>query len=278
MDIRYGVAEDIGLRDAMEDSYAIWDMATEFFGAEVFDGHAGRSAATLAAEFLMPHFLSEYRHTREDAAVPRVPVPELIREAYLATDRYIVGRGAESGTAVATLYIQGERFYAANAGDSRVVIGAGSKAVQLTLDHKPGLPEERTRIEVLGGSVISWGVPRVQGILAMSRALGDPGLKPFVSPEPRVVEGLLGRENDVAVIACDGVWDIMTTEEAVGLARMADDPEQGAAQIVRRALERGSTDNVTVIVLDLRARTAELTRETMEIVGVLDYATLRVAE
>lgn len=278
MDIRYGVAEDIGLRDAMEDSYAIWDMATEFFGAEVFDGHAGRSAATLAAEFLMPHFLSEYRHTREDAAVPRVPVPELIREAYLATDRYIVGRGAESGTAVATLYIQGERFYAANAGDSRVVIGAGSKAVQLTLDHKPGLPEERTRIEVLGGSVISWGVPRVQGILAMSRALGDPGLKPFVSPEPRVVEGLLGRENDVAVIACDGVWDIMTTEEAVGLARMAGDPEQGAAQIVRRALERGSTDNVTVIVLDLRARTAELTRETMEIVGVLDYATLRVAE
>jgi protein phosphatase 1L len=115
-------------------------------------------------------------------------------------------------------------------------------------------------------------VPRVQGILAMSRALGDPGLKPFVSPEPRVVEGLLGRENDVAVIACDGVWDVMTTEEAVGLARTADDPEQGAAQIVRRALERGSTDNVTVIVLDLRAHTAELTRETMEIVDVLDYA------
>jgi serine/threonine protein phosphatase PrpC len=103
VDIRYGVAEDIGLRDAMEDSYAIWDMATEFFGAEVFDGHAGNSAATLAAEFLMLYFLSEYRHTREDAAVPRRPVPELIREAYLATDRYIVGRGVESGTAAATI-------------------------------------------------------------------------------------------------------------------------------------------------------------------------------
>lgn len=195
-----------------------------------------------------------------------------MREAYLSTDAYIIGKGLEEGAAAATLYMQGERFIAANTGDTRIIMGKGEGWAQLTVDHKPDVPEEQKRIEGLGGSVIVWGVPRVQGILAMSRALGDPSLKPFVTSEPRVAEGLLGKENDVAIIACDGVWDVLKPQEVVLMARQERDPQKAAETIVAKALDAGTTDNVTVIVLDIREYTAAFSREQMEILSVLDKA------
>ena len=273
MNIIYGIAEDIGLRPTMEDAHAIYDFPEEgVFSAEVYDGHSGRAAADLAPEILTPHFLSLLRPERLKPADDRTPYTELLREAYLAADKYIVGRGIESGTAAATLHIINDVFFAANAGDSRVILGTRRDAVQLTLDHKPDLFDERSRIESLGGRVVTFVVPRVQGILAMSRALGDQVLKPYVSPEPRVVKGLLGSENDFAVVACDGVWDVLSPGDVIEVARHADGPQEAAERIVAKALSVGSRDNVTVIVVDLRQYTAGLARRKMEIVAVLDRA------
>lgn len=272
MKITYGVAEAIGYREQMEDASATWDIDEEdLFAAEVYDGHSGRAAALAAAEMMTPCLRSLIRGAKEKGE--ELPsLSSLVREAYLATDASIVGRGLEQGAAAATLHIMGERFVAANAGDSRVIIGEGKGWLQLTLDHKPDVPEERMRIERLGGSIIVWGVPRVQGILAMSRALGDPSLKPFVTPEPRVTEGLLGKENDVAIIACDGVWDVLKPGEVIVLARKEKDPQKAAETIVAKALEAGTTDNVTVVVLDIKGYTAIFARERMEILSVLDKA------
>jgi protein phosphatase 1L len=197
---------------------------------------------------------------------------EALREAYLAIDRLIVGRDTESGTAAATFYLQGERFLAANVGDARIVIGEGSRTIQLTVDHKPDLPEERARIEALGGRVMALDVPRVQGTLAMSRALGDATLKPFVTPEPRIAEGSLGRSDDLAVIACDGVWDVLTSEEAIALARTALTPDAAARLLRETALERGSTDNITVIVVDLKPYAAECAADHLHVSRILDRA------
>ena len=143
---------------------------------------------------------------------------QALREAYLTTDRQIVDRGTESGAAAATLYLRNGGFLAANVGDVRIVLKEGGRAVALTIDHKPDLPEETARIEALGGRVLSLDVPRVEGFLAMSRALGDAPLKPFVTPEPRIAEGVLGRKDDLAIIASDGMWDVLTSDEAVTLA------------------------------------------------------------
>ena len=154
MNILHGIAEEIGFRPSMEDAHAIWDREEEgLFSAEVYDGHGGREAAYAAAESLTAHFLSLLKSDRSNAAHDKRPDPELLRQAYLAADRYIVGLGIEGGTAAATFHIFGDTFLAANAGDSRVIIGTGRTAVQLTLDHKPNLPAERSRIESLGGRV-----------------------------------------------------------------------------------------------------------------------------
>jgi protein phosphatase 1L len=269
--VRYGIAETKGLRQAMEDAHAIWDkQGLGFLSAEVYDGHAGSLAARMAAEKLTLRLVEDLRsRTTED---PLRLTAEALRDAYLAIDREIVESGTESGTAAATLYLQGERFLAANAGDCRIVIGEGRQTVELTRDHRPDLPEEMERIEGLGGRVVSLDMPRVQGMLAMSRALGDAPLKPFVTAEPRIGEGTLGRSNDLAVIACDGLWDVLTSEEAIITARKAGQPEKAAELLRETALARGSSDNITVIVVDLKHYVARCPDRHLRMLRVLDRA------
>ena len=71
-------------------------------------------------------------------------------------------------------------IYCANAGDSRTVMSEKGNAVDLSKDHKPELPEERSRIIKAGGEVMDG---RVNGMLALSRAMGDFDYKPITSPK-----------------------------------------------------------------------------------------------
>jgi protein phosphatase 1L len=272
MDVTVAVSEDIGQRHQMEDEHASYRVdALNFLSIEVYDGHNGRSAAQLAAEMLTPHLLDAWREELEKPARKRRRLETLVKEAYLAADQYILKRGIVSGTAAATLYLMDHSFIAANAGDSRVVMGTQDGSLALTMDHKPDIESERRRIESLGGKVIFVGVPRVLGMLAMSRALGDPELKPFVTPVPRVIRGLLGRENDFAIVACDGIWDVLSGDRALELVRDAGDAHRGAERVKRTARAAGSTDNITVMVADLRKETAKLAEEQMRVISTIDY-------
>lgn len=271
MDIDYGISDEIGWRPAMEDEHAIYeDNGRFFFSAEIYDGHGGRRPAQIAAEMLTPSFLHEWAIQIGKPLRERKGEADMLRDAYLAVDKYLVEKGMRAGTCAVQLYLIGERFLAANAGDSRTVIGTDEGAVMLTRDHKPDVPGERLRIEALGGNVVIFGVPRVEGVLAISRALGDSCLKPYVSAEPRITEGILGRDNDFAVLACDGVWDVLTPETVLETVRLEGSPQKAAEGVSKKALDHGSTDNITVIVLDLRRHTSSLGNRKMKILNVYD--------
>jgi serine/threonine protein phosphatase PrpC len=271
--IHTGISEDIGCRNAMEDENAIYQNPERgFFSAEVYDGHGGRKAAQVAAEMVTPHFLHSWAREFEKPLKERKSEDELLREAYLAVDNHIFESNIDGGTAAAGIYLIDDHFFAVNCGDTRIVIGIQDGVSILTLDHKPNLPEELQRIENKGGFVISLGVARVQGILAMSRAIGDRSLKPYIIAEPRITEGYLGRENDFVVIACDGVWDVLSPDIVIAIVRAATDAQAAAENIKTTAIDSGSTDNVTVIVLDLKEYTANFKREKMEIARVVDRA------
>ncbi len=166
MDIRYGVAETIGRRKSMEDAHSVgYDERSGVFFAEVYDGHSGFLAAATAARILTPLFLGIHRDYEKGGSLSIEFTAEALREAYLSTDRAIVRLGTESGTAAATLYLREDHFLAGNAGDARIVVGEGRRAITVTTDHKPDLPEEQARIEALGGTVILLDVPRVRGPL-----------------------------------------------------------------------------------------------------------------
>lgn len=271
MEILCGISAEIGFRSAMEDEHAIYeDRGRSFFSAEIYDGHGARGPAQIASQMLTPHFLHALAAELAKPMDARRAEADLIRDAYLAVDTHLVERRIRAGTCAVQLYLLGARFLAANAGDSRAVIGTGEGVAVLTEDHKPGVPAERSRIEALGGSVRVFGVPRVEGVLAISRALGDSCLKPYVIAEPRIEEGGLGRENDFAVLACDGVWDVLTPEEVMEAVRRKEDPQKAAEELTRMALDHGSTDNITVIVLDLRKYTASLKNRAMIVQNVYD--------
>ncbi|KAK0597503.1 hypothetical protein LWI29_025986 [Acer saccharum] len=170
----------------------------------------------------------------------------------------------------------------ANCGDSRAVLCRGGRVVPLSRDHKPDRPDELQRIQAAGGRVINLDGPRVEGILAMSRAIGDRYLKPVVTAEPEISFTERDPEDECLIIASDGLWDVISSELACEMAseclreghsealaaidlngspQMEDEgigamyPTKGlmaTALLTRLALGRQSSDNISVIVVDLK--------------------------
>lgn len=144
----------------------------------------------------------------------------------------------------------------ANAGDCRAVLGKRGRAVELSKDHKPNSPDERARIEKLGGAVYDG---YLNGQLSVSRALGDWHMKGPkgsacpLSAEPELQERLLAEEDEFMIMGCDGLWDVMSSQSAVTTARkelmLHNDPERCSRELVREALKRHACDNLTVIVV-----------------------------
>lgn len=131
-------------------------------------------------------------------------------------------------TAVVALMHQGQ-LYVANAGDSRAVACKGGKAEALSFDHKPTQETERHRIVTAGGFVSEiGGVARVNANLNLSRAIGDlrykinrslPPSGQIITAEPDVTVTKIEKEHEFVILACDGVWDVMSNQEAVDFVR-----------------------------------------------------------
>jgi serine/threonine protein phosphatase PrpC len=129
------------------------------------------------------------------------------------------GEDKSGSTAVACL-ISPTHIYLINCGDSRALVSSENHVVLSTYDHKPINPTERERIHNAGGSVM---IQRVNGSLAVSRALGDFDYKcvdgrgpceQLVSPEPEIYSRERAYDRDeFVVLACDGIWDVMSNED-----------------------------------------------------------------
>ncbi|KAJ2801740.1 mgpp2cl-1, protein phosphatase 2C-like protein 1, partial [Coemansia guatemalensis] len=104
---------------------------------------------------------------------------------------------------------------------------------------------EIERISEAGGYVFNG---RVNGILAVTRALGDSSLKQFVIGNPFTTETDLDDEDDLLILACDGLWDVCSDQEAVDLVRGESDPARASQILLDHALSNDSMDNITTMV------------------------------
>lgn len=77
------------------------------------------------------------------------------RDGYLLTDRKVLERYPKGGCSAVTAMIleHGSRLIVANVGDVRAILAKNGKAVQLSVDHDPGMPSERANVERRGGLV-----------------------------------------------------------------------------------------------------------------------------
>ncbi|XP_062225870.1 probable protein phosphatase 2C 9 isoform X1 [Phragmites australis] len=228
------------------------------------------------------------------------------------------------GSTAVVAIVSATHVVVANAGDSRAVLSRAGVPVPLSVDHKvciqfslasrgvadlhlpflrnlsmdltssasgfvqPDRLDELARIEASGGRVIYWDGARVLGVLAMSRAIGDGYLKPYVSSEPEVTVTERTDDDECLILASDGLWDVVTNEMACEVVRTCFRsngppapvagpsgvlPTSGDAEsdngssavkgiskacsdaamlLAKLALARRSADNVSVVVVDLR--------------------------
>ncbi|CAL9038828.1 probable protein phosphatase 2C 62 [Musa acuminata AAA Group] len=211
----------------------------------IFDGHLGHDVADYLRSHLFENILKE----------PEIwsDIESAIRKAYDRTDQKILEKAAELGrggsTAVTAILIDGVKLVVANIGDSRAVISKNGVARQLSVDHEPST--EQRLIEEKGGFVsnIPGDVPRVDGQLAVARAFGDCSLKAHLSSEPDVADDVIDDDTESLILASDGLWKVMSNEEAVDLIKDTRDPQAAAKHLTEEAVARKSKDDISCIVV-----------------------------
>ncbi|EPS71711.1 hypothetical protein M569_03048 [Genlisea aurea] len=294
---KFGMTSVCGRRRDMEDAVAVCPSLIggnegsplHLFG--IYDGHGCSHVATRCRNRLHEILKEEYQ---KRGAPP--PWEQTMLSTFSAMDKEVgecINDGVASpcrcgmkkpqceavGSTAVVAVVTPSKIIVSNCGDSRAVLCRNGVAIPLSDDHKPDRPDELARVQDSGGRVIFWDGPRVLGVLAMSRAIGDNYLKPYVISEPEVTITDRTAEDECLILASDGLWDVVSNETACGVARMclqsrkpnapplspgndvavtsvgeSSDKSCADASILltKLALARHSGDNVSVVVVDLR--------------------------
>ncbi|KAE9347323.1 hypothetical protein PF008_g7857 [Phytophthora fragariae] len=273
--LEFGLATMQGWRTGMEDAH-VAQVSPPGLPADcslfaVFDGHGGRLAADLAAERVTQQLVAAatkdglFPGGKAEGADPH-KIGQSMRDAFMELDAGIrktfdenFGSDQSGCTAIAAL-VTPTHIIVANSGDSRSVMAKGGRTVEMSFDHKPINAGERKRIENAGGLVRS---NRVNGDLAVSRALGDfsykantklPAEQQQVSAEPDIEVQMIDKTEEFLVLACDGIWDVMSNDELCAYIRQLmtngeTDLKLIAEEILDNCLRAGSRDNMSVVIV-----------------------------
>ena len=229
--LEWGVSAMQGWRMEMEDSHTCeTDLKllpkSSFFA--VFDGHAGAKVSQYCSENLLDEIMCNLKAEGDfKGALDSEKIKKAIYDGFLGIDVKLLenplwkeGKDRGGTTAVCCM-VSPDKLIWANCGDSRGLLCRDGKLEYNTVDHKPVNDVEKARIEKAGGTVM---MQRVNGSLAVSRALGDFDYKrgmdlnpidQLVSPEPEVCVLDRSEKDEFLLLACDGVFDVMTNEEIV---------------------------------------------------------------
>jgi len=216
----------------------------------VYDGHGGRDTVDFLAQALHTNVTLEL--LEEDA-----PIPTRLERALLITDIQLRQYHQSSGgSTVAICLVHRQKhhegrnicLYTANVGDTRIVLSCNGKALRLSYDHTAVDPLEVKRIIHAGGFCLKG---RAMGVLAISRSLGDHGLKQYIiaTPYTNTYDLKIETGRDFVIVACDGMWDVFGDQEAVDIVKSWRGAKKDVAdELTRLSIQKGTQDNVTVIV------------------------------
>jgi serine/threonine protein phosphatase PrpC len=266
---KVAIASCQGRRKAMEDESLVTEISfsagSQVHQAEIFaifDGHGGGKASKYAQKYLALYLKKAFEEHNPDA-LSDVGIWDALKDCFKQLDADYQGN---DGTTAIVAICLGDRMWVANVGDSRAILVQNEKTIQASEDAKPGIARYKKTIEEkLGGFVlrtyVCTGCFRVNGRLSVARAIGDKSLlgkdgKCCISPNLKITcYSLKDFQGGYLVLACDGLYDVATTDE-VGQAikQMID---QGistgkmALHLVHGALLNNSSDNVSVMVAEL---------------------------
>ena len=241
-------------------------LGKEFKIFGIFDGHGGANASIFVKSNLtkyLSHYLKEeFVNTKNlDIAIYNAFKSAFYRLDYDYKDF--------DGTTATVAVIVDNTVYTANAGDSRTLIIDGQNILQLSEDAKPDISKFSKRIHKRGGYITPdqitnhYGqkiheIPRVNGCLAVASSIGDKKIKGFgnlccVPARPKITKYQPKQKNFQLVLACDGLFDVATTntvgQNIQDLFKRNQSVENIAEKIVNAAYTAGSSDNISTMVV-----------------------------
>jgi len=222
--LRAGVSNMKGYKKSNQDrctafSYLEGDPSLAYMA--VYDGHGGTGVANYLKDHLHEFILAQPEYREGD-------VPEAVLKAFLAVDNELrsYGNATElTGSTATCLLIKHGEVVVANLGDSRAVACIHGAARPLTQDHNTSNARERERVTAMGGVIKD---NRVGGVLIPTRSFGDfllkaelnkPQWKQVISPVPQIEQYKLQPGWEFILVATDGVWDAMSSNDAVLFVR-----------------------------------------------------------
>lgn len=250
--------KDIGNRPYMEDTYSYdkkMPYGFEYYG--VFDGHGGNEVSL----FLQAHMKDVLKQQIIEALNSNkgtIDVGKIIYDSFktIVNDIPYKTSITTGSTAIVVLRYK-SKVWIGNVGDSRAIMNNGLGVIELSKDHKPNEESEYKRITSLGGNVskVQEGdVYRVNGVLAVSRAIGDFALSPYVTWNPEITTFNLGEHNHYIFLATDGVWDVLTSKQVIDIINkniINENWKNIGNNIVSTARSYGSGDNIACMFVIL---------------------------
>eukprot|EP01121_Diplochlamys_sp_Union-15-3_P009811 TRINITY_DN2692_c0_g1_i3.p1 TRINITY_DN2692_c0_g1~~TRINITY_DN2692_c0_g1_i3.p1 ORF type:complete len:501 (-),score=75.39 TRINITY_DN2692_c0_g1_i3:31-1533(-) len=283
---KVGVASLKGFRRTMEDEHLVEPNLGKVQGGStkqeacfgIFDGHSGPKASKYVKDHILSFFLQQSDRYDDLFSAWRITVLRTERE-FLQDVRH---KDLEDGTTLLICYIIENELYTINLGDSRAILSRAGAVVRLSTDIRPNDVSERTRIELAGGKVSPSG--RVLGLLGVSRSIGDIFFKDksvngissnLLVAEPVIQKRILSKHDEFIVLACDGLFDVMSSQDvrdfvSSELESSHGDVDAVAAALANQALKIGSKDNISIVIVLIKPGT--FTEEASDEYNEIDFA------
>lgn len=202
------------------------------------DGMGGRRGGAIAAKLAVDTIMKEYY--RDDSS----DVIKSLKNAVIRANEEVISKGDEDrsvqgmGTTIVVVALFRDKFYYTHVGDSRGYFIYDNKITQFTEDHSivAGL--------VKAGYITEEEAPSYPGGNVITKAIGiDPELK---VDDPKVEKNL--RTGQYIILCCDGLYKDVTNEQILETFRQFQEPDEICDDLVKKALDKGGDDNITVLV------------------------------
>ncbi|KAI4307086.1 hypothetical protein L6164_030312 [Bauhinia variegata] len=259
--------------------------------AAVFDGHGGFSSVQFLRDELYKEILVALQGGVLLGGKDLKAIKEALQQAFVEVDTRLLtwlemnGEEDESGATATAIFIGEDKLLVSHVGDSSVVLCRSGKAEVLTSPHRPygsnkSSLEEIKRIREAGGWIVNG---RICGDIAVSRAFGDLRFKTkknemlrkgveegrwsekfisrvqlnsdFIVARPDIYQANLGSDAEFILLASDGLWDYMSSSEAVSFVRdqlrQHGNIQLACEALAQAALDQGTQDNVSIVIADL---------------------------
>lgn len=248
--MNYSVCYAQGPRDYMEDTYSINMINKHYSLFGVYDGHGGFQVSEMIKNEIAHHL---------EIILKSNPDPDLytsLNDLFILLDQRAKIFNDKVGSTSSIALVMNNRIWFANCGDTLTMVGLRNKHKWVSVSQEHKASSEIERIEALGGSVLNiFGMHRVNGMLNMSRSIGDHHLKPYVIANPYVTS-LSIKLIEFVLIASDGLWDVFTMDQVYNYIKINLSNnifiDEIIYQLIQQAYLKGSMDNITVLYIEIK--------------------------